>query len=298
MIFETYIETGSLSKVYDLLKKKNIKNRQGNPFYKTVLGYLLRNIVYTGKIKYAGQIYQGIHQPIISEEIFDLAGQIHKKRLRKFRIYKNFLFGGLVNCKECGSKMTSCFTNKKRNGNLKRYFYYRCTSTMKQDWKTCSTKQVSAERLKNYILENLERISLDKNYIENLVFKLNHNLKTPHRTGYEPSRLCSKFPKFSVEIIISALKSFVSVLSQKKGIERNLLVKNFIKKIIYSKENIEILLYYRQNPENFKDKTNPALLEQGGTEKPNTIKKDSVFSQNQKFVFRNLAPRVGLEPTT
>lgn len=30
-------------------------------------------IIYTGKIKYAGQIYQRIHQPIISKELFDIA---------------------------------------------------------------------------------------------------------------------------------------------------------------------------------------------------------------------------------
>ena len=50
-------------------------------------------------------------------------------------------------------------------------------------------------RLEEYILENLERISLDQDYIDNLVFKLNHGLKSlnpefkssspPHRAGYE-----------------------------------------------------------------------------------------------------------------
>lgn len=89
-----------------------------------------------------------------------------KGRIRKFRIYKHFLFGGLIHCKECGYKMSACFTNKHRNGKLKRYYYYRCTCINKKSWQACSTKEVSAERIENYILENLERISLDKNYIE------------------------------------------------------------------------------------------------------------------------------------
>ena len=170
LIFETYLETSSIGKVYDLLKEKNIKDRKGKEFSKPYLARILRNITYTGKIKYAGKIYQGIHQPIISEEVFALSQKIHKRRIRKFRVYKNFLFGGLVNCKECGYKMSPCFTNKYTKGKLKRYYYYRCISTNKKSWQVCSIKQASAERLENYILENLERISLDKNYIEKPCF--------------------------------------------------------------------------------------------------------------------------------
>ena len=177
-IYKTYITTGSLAKTYNKLKQRNIKNRQGKGFTKSNLGYILRNIVYTGKIKYAGKIYQGIHQPIISEKVFELAQKIHKRKKRKFRLYKNFLFGGLINCAECSSKMTPCFTNKRSKGKFKRYYYYRCTSTHHKDWQACSTKQVSAIRLERYILENLERISIDKNYVENLVFRLNHSLNS------------------------------------------------------------------------------------------------------------------------
>jgi DNA invertase Pin-like site-specific DNA recombinase len=219
LIYEKYIESGSIGKVYNFLQEKNIKNRQGKFFNKPAISYFLRNPVYAGKIKFNNQIYQGIHQPIISEEVFELAQKIHKKRVRKFRVYRNFLFGGLVDCEECRYKMTPCFTNKWSKGELKRYYYYRCTSTAHKGWKVCSVKQVSADRLEKYILENLERISLDRNYVENLVFKLNHsldssnlglkNLDLHHRTGYELPKACSKSFQFSVENIISILKSFL-----------------------------------------------------------------------------------------
>src|SRR3989344_6062694 len=183
-IFETYIETGSLAKTYRVLKERNIKTKFGKNFSKTILAYLLRNPVYVGKVKHNSEIYRGIHEPIISEEIFAIAQKIHKEKQRNFRVYKNFLFGGLVECKECGSNMTSCFTNKYIGGKLNRYYYYRCTATMKQDWQACSVKQVSAERLEDFCLENLERISVDKNYIENLVFRLNNDNQSPLRAGY------------------------------------------------------------------------------------------------------------------
>ncbi len=273
LIFETYLETGLINRVYDFLKEKNIKNRQGNLFRKPTIAFLLRNIVYAGKVKFADQIYQGIHQPIISEELFELVQKTHKKRVKKFKVYRDFLFGGLINCKECGHKMTSCFTNKWQKGKMKRYYYYRCTSVDKRGWQACLIKEVSADRLERYILENLERVSVDKDYIENLVFKLNHklkslnhslkNLKAPQQSGLEPSGLCSKFSKYSVETIISILKSFLSFLSQRRGVERNLLVKRFMKDIIYSKENVKITLFYSENLKDFQfseTKESPALL--------------------------------------
>jgi site-specific DNA recombinase len=261
LIFETYLETGSINEVYDLLKKKNIKNRQRKIFSKNHLALILRNIAYTRKIKYTSQIYQGIHQPIISEELFNLAQKTHKRRIRKFRIYKYFLLGGLIRCKECGYKMSACFTNKHKNGKLKRYYYYRCTSVNKKGWQACSIKEVSADRLETYILENLERVSLDKNYIENLVFRLNHSLNTPCEDGIEPLKICSKF---SVETIISILQSFLSTLTTQKGVERNLLAKRFIREIIYSKENIKINIFYSGNFKNFSAGKSPARQLAGG----------------------------------
>jgi len=290
LIFETYLETGSVNQLYDLLKEKNIKNRQGKIFSKAHLALILRNIAYTGKIKYAGQIYQGIHQPIISEELFKLVQKTHKRRIRKFRIYKYFLLGGLIRCKECGYKMSACFTNKHKNGKLKRYYYYRCTCVNKKGWRACSIKEVSAERIENYILENLERISVDKNYIENLVFRQNYSLNMPCEDGIEPSGLCSKF---SIETIISILQSFLSTLFTKKGFERNLFAKRFIKEIIYSKENIKITLFYSENFKNFSADKSPARLQAGGAEIPNNNKENSIFSNESEFVSNTTSARGG-----
>ena len=301
-IFETYVESGSTAKTYQMLKDKGVKNKLGKNFSKTNISHILRNVIYIGKVLHNGEIYQGIHEPIISEEIFALAQKIHKEKQKKFRVYKNFLFGGLVNCGSCGSKMTSCFTNKKANGKLKRYYYYRCTSTLRQDWQACSAKQVSAERLENYALENLERISLDKNYIENLVFKLNHssnpelkNSAIPHRAGYELTQGCSKF---SPETISNTLKFFLSGLAKRKGIEKNLWTRNFIEKIIYAKEYMKFSLFYRENWENLAAENSPACRQAGGASARGADWENLISSKNSEFVPYSLAPEVGFEPTT
>ncbi len=297
-IFETYIETGSTAKAYQMLKERGVKNKLGKNFSKTNISHILRNVIYIGKVLHNGEIYQGIHEPLVSEEIFVLAQKIHKEKQRNFRVYKNFLFGGMIKCEECGSTMTACFTNKYINGKLKRYYYYRCTSTMKQDWQTCSVKQVSAERLENFCLENLERISVDKNYIENLVFRLNHELQTGYRAGYEPAE---EWSKFSTENISDTLKIFLAKLKTTKGIERNLFAKKFLSNIFYSPESIKIRFNLVLRGGEAAAKASPAPPQAGLGERTLSSSKNepapSEAGLRSGFVSNLLAPELKQEQT-
>ncbi len=304
-IFASYLETKSLSAVYRDLKERDVRNKNDQNFSKTNIAHILRNVVYVGKVKYNEDVYQGIHGAIISEEIFDIAQKIHKHKMKKFRVYKNFLFGGLIKCEACGSNMTSCFTNKRTNGKLKRYFYYRCTSTLKQDWQACPVKQVSAERLESFCLENLERISVDTNYVENLVFRLNSDFQARYGAGCEPTEVCSNSPQFSEEKIANTLKFFITALKNSKGIERNLSAKRFLEKITYTPKNIKISFFQSQNPADFGENENPAPHLRGGAKRSSQNfsadrrnDEKSFSSENQKFVINSFAPRVGFEPTT
>jgi len=195
--------------------------------------------------------------------------------------------------------MTSCFTNKRTNGKLKRYFYYRCTSTLKQDWQICSVKQVSAERLESFCLENLERISIDNSYIENLVFRLNSDFQAQYGVGCEPTEPCSNFPQFSAEKIANTLNSFITALKNSKGISRNLSVKRFLEKITYAPKNIKISFFHSQNPANFGETENPAPQMRGGAKRSSQNfsadrrnDEKSFSSENQKFVIDCLAPSI------
>ncbi|MDO8625995.1 MAG: zinc ribbon domain-containing protein, partial [Candidatus Magasanikbacteria bacterium] len=194
-----------------------------------------------------GTLYNGQHQPLVSEEIFSLAQKIHQNKVKKFRVCKNFIFGGLINCVECGSKMTTCFTNKWHDGKMRRYRYYRCTSTMKHNWQACSVKQMSAERLENFCVESLDRIAHDTNYIENMVYRLNNDpemgLSSPQGVGFELKR---NWSKLSTADVAATLNFFLSELKSSTGIAQNLLAKQCFQKIAYSPKSIEISMVYRQ----------------------------------------------------
>jgi len=220
-IYESYVLSRSIPKVYNELKDNEVKDRKGNIFTKTELDYILRNIVYTGKIKYAGKVSQGLHKPIISEELFNLAQEIRAKRKRIMKVYKDYLLAGLMKCKECDSFMSPCHTNKRKQGKIKRYYYYRCSKTFRRDWDSCGTRQVSADRLEDFVFGNLERISLDKQYIDSLIFRLN-NTPSDDRVGFE---LSDEVSKISPDLFGQTLQLFVKGISERKGIEKNLWAK-------------------------------------------------------------------------
>ena len=70
-IFAIFAESGSLAKTYKLLKDKQILNNKDLPFSKAHLQSILRNPIYIGKMRFSGKIYQGTHQPLISEDLFN-----------------------------------------------------------------------------------------------------------------------------------------------------------------------------------------------------------------------------------
>ena len=177
-IFNRYINNANTAEIFDGLVSKALLSREGTPISKTRILNVLRNPLYTGKLIYNNKTFEGKHEAIISQEMFDLAQTFHGRRRRTQRLYKNFDLAGLIQCDDCHTFMTPCFTNKVKEGKRTRYYYYRCTSTFKKGWKSCTTKQINAEKIENYIFNNLERISLDKQYLEGIIHKFNHDLES------------------------------------------------------------------------------------------------------------------------
>ncbi len=88
----------------------------------TTLHKILRNRIYTGEFEYAGTIYQGVHEPLVSREVWERCQEIldgrHARKHRKVR--HEFAFSGLLKCGHCGCSLVGEL--KKR-----RYVYYHCT---------------------------------------------------------------------------------------------------------------------------------------------------------------------------
>lgn len=74
-IFGMYAECGNLSEVSRKCKEKEYKTSQGNYFSKQAVSNILKNDFYVAIVTHDGKKYQGEHEPIITQELFDRVNQ-------------------------------------------------------------------------------------------------------------------------------------------------------------------------------------------------------------------------------
>ena len=102
----------------------------------------LRNCVYVGRVPLKSESFKGVHEPIVSMELWNkVAARLKTKAER--RISSPALLTSLVRCGHCGNALSYTWTGKSRNGT--RYGYYACRKDMRRGVSTCTVKSVPAQ---------------------------------------------------------------------------------------------------------------------------------------------------------
>jgi len=162
-IYEKYLELGSLLAVVRWLDAQNWRNKRyetkkgtsrgGKDFDKSTLQKLLTNRLYLGKITYKGQVYEGEHEAIISQELFDRVRAMLQRNGRSGGNHVRNRFGavlkGLLNCSPCGCSMAPTHTKK---GN-RRYRYYVCVNAQKRGWHNCQSRSIPAAEVEPFVVD-------------------------------------------------------------------------------------------------------------------------------------------------
>lgn len=119
------------------------------------------------------------HEPIISKELFQKAHDAFKKDGKPKYEDKKFIFGGFINCEECGCQIVAEMKKGK-------YIYYHCT------WGkgNCNNKQyVKEEELEKQFIEIVKKISLDEDQKQWIITGLKQGLE--EETAYHQERVKS-----------------------------------------------------------------------------------------------------------
>lgn len=124
--FELYA-TGeySLKQIVNKINDEGYRSRGGQTIRKSTFERILKNPIYIGIVRVNGKNYNGIHESIISQELFDTVQNINNLKTRPRPIKHNFLYAGFVRCAECGCLFTPAVKVKR---SLKKYLYYYCTN--------------------------------------------------------------------------------------------------------------------------------------------------------------------------
>lgn len=125
-VFELYSSGSySLKQLVNKLYDEGFRSKYGSKIWKSTYERMLKNPVYVGLIPYNDKIFKGIHEPIISEELFESCQNINKFKSRPRPIKHDFLYRGFVKCDVCGCMFT---TSLKIKPSQKKYIYYYCTN--------------------------------------------------------------------------------------------------------------------------------------------------------------------------
>ncbi len=143
---------------------------------------VLHNQVYLGMIVYDGKIYQGQHEPIIDQKIFDQVQERLGKKSENDRTHVkekaqkyNYLLTGLVRC-HCGRFMTPA------SGKSSQYHYYKCTNRLDCNFSVSAEKLEEAAKKKIRLLAFPEKL---KNALSGYLEENKQNFLETYRTDLD-----------------------------------------------------------------------------------------------------------------
>ena len=186
-IFQLYLESGSLLPVVKTLNDRNWrtkswtnkkgKQRGGKPYGKTILHRLLTNPIYTGKVCYKDEMYEGEHDRIVDDEIWQETQKMLRRNSRgggeESRNKHGAILRGLIHCEPCGCTMTHSLVRKQG----KKYRYYVCQTAQKQGWGACPTKSINAHEIENAVVNQIRGIGQDEEVLQRVVAKVKENVE-------------------------------------------------------------------------------------------------------------------------
>lgn len=149
-----------------------VVNWRGKAISKSQMHEILRNPFYTGKFLYAGNLYQGTHQPMLSEEEFDLLQDIITGKSHPRKVKHNFTYASLIQCGECG--MMICeekHIKVYKSGKTQDFIYDRCTKKNKNI--KCSQPYIRSSELEKQIIEFLGSLELSLKFASWAMASLN-----------------------------------------------------------------------------------------------------------------------------
>ena len=119
--------------LYHIEEVRKIMNKKGLNCGRNNMWLILRNPIYSGMIlikaymKEPEEIIKGLHEPIVSEELFIKAQQMHLQRgkikSKPKKVNETFPLRGYLICPRCGRNLSGSHSVGKVGG---RYAYYHC----------------------------------------------------------------------------------------------------------------------------------------------------------------------------
>jgi site-specific DNA recombinase len=151
------------------------RTRNGHKWGRRMVLYMLKNPVYVGKIRWREVLYEGQHDPLVSDVLFEKASEVLQDRNEdlKGRCWHNGeerLLTGITKCARCNSHMFGGGSQKKGV-----YIpYYVCSKRFNDH--DCQQDYVRADLLETAITEDIKTMYRDEQFMARLWTEANKRL--------------------------------------------------------------------------------------------------------------------------
>jgi len=156
-IFEMYVRQGmSITGIARALNLRGVPTKEGSTWSNATVKSVLTNHTYIGKVRYhivdkkTSAIYDGLHEAIISEELFDEAQELIAKNVRNAptkRPREKSYFTGMLLCAKCKNRF---FPHTNRE-----YIRYLCTG---KRFALCNASSMDHRNVETAFSEYIEKI--------------------------------------------------------------------------------------------------------------------------------------------
>ena len=245
IIFEMCLAGKTIRFITEYLTKKGYRNRKGNIFSTKLIGDILKNRIYTGKLVWNRHHYdknqktkkgyayvknspdkiivaQGRHEALISEEDFNLVHEkLKQRRIEIKRKKSNYPLSGILYCAKCNHRYLGISSISNHRTNEKKR-WYRCNGPQRSFIK-CKNKSVKAEDLEPKVAALLDCLLRSE------------TLKTSRWTSVTPANFPSfeKISKADIEKVKNRLKSNL----QKQSKLTDAYLENLLSEELYKQKN-------------------------------------------------------------
>jgi site-specific DNA recombinase len=170
-IFDLFLEKRSLMAVVQELNRRGARRkswrtkegrwREGKPWDIANLRRVLKDPLYAGMAKLAGQTFPGEHDGIVPKAVFSAVQEAMNENRRTggtaLRNHHGALLRGLLRCAACDAAMIHTWARK--DGRF--YRYYSCSAAQKRGRDTCPTRSVPAQAVEEFVVEKIRAIGSD-----------------------------------------------------------------------------------------------------------------------------------------
>lgn len=173
-LFQLYLQLGTVNEVRHAARRLGYRTRQrelsdgrtigGGPFANGPLYHLLQNPIYRGMIRHRHELYAGVHEPIISEQIWDeVQAQFTRNTVDRkagHNAQESSLLAGMISTSD-GHRLTPSHATKTG----KRYRYYVSTEQQRKPVRSGKHKNKRSWRVPAQEIERAVLVGL-RQYLE------------------------------------------------------------------------------------------------------------------------------------